>query len=37
MTFITSVRKLTLMGLNWNFPSTFDMNTRMGCINKFKH
>ena len=19
------------MGLNWNFPSTFDMNTRMGC------
>jgi hypothetical protein len=31
ITFATSVKKLTLMGLNWNFPSTFDMKTRMGC------
>jgi hypothetical protein len=31
ITFATSVKKLTLIGLNWNFPSTFDIKTKIGC------
>lgn len=31
ITFATSVRKLTLMGLKLNLPSTLDMYTKIGC------
>lgn len=30
-TFVTSVKKLTLIGLKLNFPSTLDIQTRIGC------
>lgn len=31
ITFAISVKKLTLMGLNLKFPSTFDIYTSIGC------
>jgi hypothetical protein len=33
-TFATSVKKLTLIGLNLNFPSTLHIKTRIGCRAK---
>jgi hypothetical protein len=31
ITFAISVKKLTLIGLKLNFPSTLDMYTKTGC------
>lgn len=31
ITLAISVKKLTLIGLKLNFPSTFDMYTKTGC------
>lgn len=33
-TFAASVKKLTLMGLNMNFPSTLDIKTNIGCTKR---